>query len=66
MDSKQKLEANTVIHDKTQTENQKDNLNSNDIYPSSELSEKVLITKDADEMISMNLYPEEIKLLEEK
>ncbi|CAD2092951.1 conserved rodent malaria protein, unknown function [Plasmodium vinckei brucechwatti] len=66
MDSKQKLEANTVIHDKTQTANQKDNLNSNDIYPSSELSENVLITKDVDEMISMNLYPDEIALLEEK
>ncbi|CAD2092953.1 conserved rodent malaria protein, unknown function [Plasmodium vinckei lentum] len=66
MNSKQKLETNTVTHDKTQTTNQKDNLNSNDIYPSSELSEKVLITKDVDEMISMNLYPEEIKLLEEK
>ncbi|CAD2084429.1 conserved rodent malaria protein, unknown function [Plasmodium vinckei lentum] len=66
MDSKQKLETNTATHDKTQTANQKDNLNSNDIEPSSELSEKVLITKDVDEMISMNLYPEEIALLEEK
>ncbi|KEG00736.1 hypothetical protein YYE_04567 [Plasmodium vinckei vinckei] len=65
MDSKQKLETNTVTHDKTQTTNQKDNLNLNGIESSSELSKRVLITKDVDEMISMNLYPEEIALLEE-
>ncbi|SCL81936.1 conserved Plasmodium protein, unknown function [Plasmodium chabaudi chabaudi] len=65
MDSKQKLETNTVAHDKTQTTNQKTNLDSNGIDPSHDRSENVLITKDVDEMISMSLYPEEIALLEE-
>ncbi|VTZ68212.1 conserved Plasmodium protein, unknown function [Plasmodium chabaudi chabaudi] len=65
MDSKQKLETNTAAHDQTETTNQKTNLDSNDIESSHDLSENVLITKDADEMISMSLYPEEIALLEE-
>ncbi|SCL82768.1 conserved Plasmodium protein, unknown function [Plasmodium chabaudi adami] len=65
MDSKQKLETNTAAHDQTQTTNQKTNLDSNDIDPSHDLSENVLITKDVDEMISMSLYPKEIELLEE-
>ncbi|SCL83710.1 hypothetical protein PCHDS_000497100, partial [Plasmodium chabaudi adami] len=53
MDSKQKLETNTAAHDQTQTTNQMANLDSNDIDPSHDLSENVLITKDVDEMISM-------------
>ncbi|SCL83066.1 conserved Plasmodium protein, unknown function [Plasmodium chabaudi chabaudi] len=65
MDSKQKLETNTVTHDEAQTTNQKNNLDSNGIDPSHDLSENVLITKDVDEMISMSLYPEEMALLEE-
>ncbi|SCL82410.1 conserved Plasmodium protein, unknown function [Plasmodium chabaudi chabaudi] len=65
IDSKQKLETNTTPCDKTQMISQNNKLNSNDITSSLELSEKVLIIKDMDDMISMNLYPEEIKLLEE-
>ncbi|CXI48511.1 conserved Plasmodium protein, unknown function [Plasmodium berghei] len=66
MDSKQKLEANSTPGKKAQTKKQKNNLDPNKIKPSSELSEKVLIIKEIDHMIPLNLYPEEIKLLEEK
>ncbi|WBY57740.1 hypothetical protein Py17XNL_001002077 [Plasmodium yoelii yoelii] len=66
MDSKQKLETNPTPDNQTETKKQKNNLDSNDIKPSSELSEKVLIIKDIDNVIPLNLYPEEIKLLEEK
>ncbi|SCL83187.1 conserved Plasmodium protein, unknown function [Plasmodium chabaudi adami] len=65
IDSKQKLETNTTPCDKTQMISQNNKLNSNDITSSLELSEKVLIIKDMDDMISMNLYPREIELLEE-
>ncbi|CXI28661.1 conserved Plasmodium protein, unknown function [Plasmodium berghei] len=66
VDSKEKLEANPTSDNKTQTENQKNNIDSNDIKPSSELSENFLTIKDIDNMIPLNLYPEEIELLEEK
>ncbi|SCL83357.1 conserved Plasmodium protein, unknown function [Plasmodium chabaudi adami] len=65
IDSKQKLETNTTPYDKTQMISQNNKLNSNNIASSPELSEKVLIIKDMDDMISMNLYPREIELLEE-
>ncbi|CAD2102744.1 conserved rodent malaria protein, unknown function [Plasmodium vinckei lentum] len=65
IDSKQKLETNPTPYDRTQTISQKNKLNSNGIKSSPDFSENVLIIKDVDDMISMNLYPEEIKLLEE-
>ncbi|SCM03372.1 conserved Plasmodium protein, unknown function [Plasmodium chabaudi chabaudi] len=65
IDSKKKLETNTVTHDETKAANQKNNLDSNRIESSLEFTEKVLITKDVDEMISMKLDSKEIELLEE-
>ncbi|EAA17526.1 CCAAT-box DNA binding protein subunit B [Plasmodium yoelii yoelii] len=65
MNSKQKSEANATDNE-TQTKKEKNNSDSNDIKPSSELSERILITKDIDNMMTMNLYPDEIDLLEEK
>ncbi|EAA19290.1 hypothetical protein [Plasmodium yoelii yoelii] len=66
INSKQKLEINPISHNKKQTKNQNNHLDLDHIKPSPLFSENLLITKDIDNMISMNLYPDEIELLEKK
>ncbi|ETB60528.1 hypothetical protein YYC_02793 [Plasmodium yoelii 17X] len=66
INSKQKLEINPISHNKKQTKNQNNHLDLDHIKPSPVFSENLLITKDIDNMISMNLYPDEIELLEKK
>ncbi|VTZ75112.1 conserved Plasmodium protein, unknown function [Plasmodium yoelii] len=62
INSKQKLEINPIPHNKKQN----NNLDLDHIKPSPVFSENLLITKDINNMISMNIYPEEIQLLKEK
>ncbi|EAA17085.1 STARP antigen [Plasmodium yoelii yoelii] len=66
INSKQKLEINPIPHNKKQTQSQNNNLDLDHIKPSPVFSENLLITKEIHNMISMNIYPEEIQLLEEK